>query len=67
MFRKDLRISGLRLVKTWEALIRDPQGLFLAASVCSCLAGRGRKNKTEGLQYPMHRKSRDSCLVFRDS
>ena len=26
MFRKDLRISGLRLVNAWEALIRDPQG-----------------------------------------
>ena len=26
MFRKGLEISGLRLAKAWEALIRDPQG-----------------------------------------
>ena len=51
MFRKDLAISGLRLVNAWESLIRDPHGLRLADSLSSCLAGRGSKNKTEGLQY----------------
>ena len=52
MIRNNLKISGLRPVNAWEALIRDPHGLRFAASLSCCLAGRGRKNKTEGLQYP---------------
>ena len=51
VFRKGLKISGLWLVNAWEALIRDSHGLRFDASLSCCLAGRGRKNKTEGLQY----------------
>ena len=51
VIRKGLEISGLWLVNAWEALIRDSHGLRFAASLSCCLAGRGRKNKTEGLQY----------------
>ena len=29
VFRKDFKISGLRLANAWEALIRDPHGLRL--------------------------------------
>ena len=65
MIRKDLKISGFWLVNTWEALIRDPHGLRLAASLSSGLAGRGRKNKTEGLQYQEAPKK--PCFVSRVS
>ena len=35
VIRKDLKISDLWLVNTWEALIRDPHGLRLAAAPCA--------------------------------